>query len=151
MADNPVQSFIDFGEPRDAAMSNPDDLIYVPLEQHFFWLGIWTGVRFGESDDMAYGYSNTPAIYDTGTSLLYIAADKADAFFYELTKDQNAEYYSGLYLTSCDPTPWQTIYFLTANSTWMAVEPSTYLLNPSTEDDTSGADAGICILGIVPN
>lgn len=56
MTDNPAQSFIDFGEPRDAAMSNPDDLIYVPLIQHFFWLGVWNGVRFGEDESRAYGF-----------------------------------------------------------------------------------------------
>jgi len=31
MADESIQSFVDFGEPNDLAMSNPDDLIYVPL------------------------------------------------------------------------------------------------------------------------
>lgn len=52
-------------------------------------------------------------------------------------------------MTNCDKTPWETVYFLTANSTWMAVEPETYMLNADTE--TENADTGICILGIVPN
>jgi len=148
MADNPTQSFIDFGEPRDAAMRNPDDLIYVPLEQHFFWLGIWTGVRYGEDPDNAWGYSDVPAIYDTGTSLLYVASSQNDGFFHYLTKDRVAEYYAGVYLTNCDPYPWPTVYFLTANSTWMAVEPSTYLLNA---DTTSSVENALCVIGMVPN
>lgn len=49
-------------------------------------------------------------------------------------------------MTNCD-AEWETVYFLTANSTWMAVDPADYLIYGGSE----GSSTSICVIGIVPN
>jgi len=85
-------SYVDFGAARDTGMSNVDDLVYLSMMDHFFWLGTWQAVRFGPADadnsnDFAFNEGEVPVIYDTGSSVTLIGSDQADGFFHELTKD----------------------------------------------------------------
>mmetsp|Transcript_27942 Transcript_27942/g.37879 ORF Transcript_27942/g.37879 Transcript_27942/m.37879 type:complete len:185 (+) Transcript_27942:360-914(+) len=41
LSNDSEQSYVDFGEVREIGMSDPDDLKYIQLEDHFFWLGGW--------------------------------------------------------------------------------------------------------------
>lgn len=85
LANDSEDSYVDFGPPRETGMSDPDDLVYLSLKNHFFWVGQWQGVIFGE-DHFAFS-SAKPVIYDTGSSMLLVGADEADGFFHELVKD----------------------------------------------------------------
>ena len=57
-------------------MHNPADLIKIPiLTENYFWSASLTGVRFGENQENAFGFTKDQwAITDSGTSCLLIPA-----------------------------------------------------------------------------
>jgi len=131
-------------------MSNQDDLVYLTLENHFFWLGKWQGVRFGEESSAAYSFeASKPVIYDTGSSIILVGADEADGFYHYLLDGQErvAELWDGIVITTCDYTVWPEIYFLTGDNYWVSVRPEDYVVkSPETP-----ADENICYLNILPS
>lgn len=67
-------SWIDFGEIRADSVDDVDDIVYLDLEDHFFWLQLVTGVGFGSLDeDDIYGFEvEYSAIFDSGASFTYV-------------------------------------------------------------------------------
>ena len=50
MTDTDNDSYIDFGTPNTAAMSDPADLIYIDIiDNNIWWTEYVTGVRWGDS------------------------------------------------------------------------------------------------------
>lgn len=108
-------SYVDFGAARDTGMSDFNELIYLSMQDHFFWLGTWQAVRFGAdstfnsegeaNDNNAFAFSSgeVPVIYDTGSSVTLVGAEQADGFFHELTKDKEyVEIWEGIIITACN-------------------------------------------------
>jgi len=149
LADESEDSYVDFGPPRTTGMSNQDDLVYLSLDEHFFWLGQWQGVRFGSEDANAYSFEAKPVIYDTGSSIILVGADEADGFFAHLIEGQEhvAEIWDGIIITTCDSTVWPEIFFLTGDNYWVSVLPEDYVVkSPETPDEDN-----ICYLNIIPS
>eukprot|EP00351_Strombidinopsis_sp_SopsisLIS2011_P001435 CAMPEP_0116881820 /NCGR_PEP_ID=MMETSP0463-20121206/13878_1 /TAXON_ID=181622 /ORGANISM="Strombidinopsis sp, Strain SopsisLIS2011" /LENGTH=95 /DNA_ID=CAMNT_0004534039 /DNA_START=769 /DNA_END=1056 /DNA_ORIENTATION=+ len=78
---NDPLSYVDFGTPRDDAMSDPSDLVYLELADNFFWMTETTGVRFGEDDAHAFSFElPSRVIFDTGTSITYYPSSIENGF-----------------------------------------------------------------------
>ena len=66
-------SYIDFGTPNTAVMSDPADIIWIPIEDNDYW---WTakvqGLRWGSlmNDSAEYMLTEADALTDTGTSCI---------------------------------------------------------------------------------
>jgi hypothetical protein len=64
-------SFVDFGNIKNENMSNRDDLVWLPLDDHFFWLNNnCRAIRFG---DVALSFNNDESysvVFDSGTSII---------------------------------------------------------------------------------
>lgn len=48
LTDESESSYVDFGRPRTTGMTSQEDIVYLTMEEHYFWLGKWQGVRFGD-------------------------------------------------------------------------------------------------------
>jgi len=150
LADESEDSYVDFGTPRETGMSNTDDLVYLTMDDHFFWLGKWQGVRFGTEDANAFAFEAAgPVIYDTGSSIILVPDDEADGFFHHLLEGQEhyAEIWDGIVITTCDSTVWPEISFLTGDNYWVTVLPEDYVVK---SPDTP-MDENICYLNIMPS
>jgi hypothetical protein len=155
-----LPSFIDFGKVQAKHMRDPEELVWLPLEDHMFWLNHGaTGVRFGEqvstagSDEADSGFnafnfdSNFQIIFDTGTSLIYMPKSLFSDFierFLSITKVKT-EIESGFYVTDCDPKSWPSVYLLVSNY-WLEVSPEDYLVDASEDRDGSK-----CLIGFTAN
>lgn len=65
-------SYVDFGTPRTEAMSDPEDLVYLNLDENFFWMSTTQAIRFGTDESHAYAFeAPQQLIFDTGTSITY--------------------------------------------------------------------------------
>lgn len=92
--------------------------------------------------------SSSPVIYDTGSSIILVADEQADAFFTELTRGQNyVEIWEGVVMTTCDYSTWPEVFFLTGDNYWVSILPEDYVVkSPMTPDDED-----ICYINIMPS
>ena len=73
LTDQLGSSYIDFGTPNTAVMSDPADIVYIDIDDDNIW---WTapiqGMRWGSSmnDDTEYAIESIDALIDTGTSCI---------------------------------------------------------------------------------
>lgn len=142
------QSYVDFGEVREAGMSNPDDLKYLSLKDHFFWLGQFSAVRFGNDDSHAYRLPRkVPVIYDTGSSMSIVPEDMAKAFFQNLIGEHEYAQWEEIFLVSCDHSTWPSVFMLTGDNYWVEYLPEDYIL--PVPDMPEGSSDGICMLGFM--
>lgn len=54
IADEAEDSYVDFGPARDTGMSDPEDVMYLNLSDHFFWLGKVVAVSFGGEEENSF-------------------------------------------------------------------------------------------------
>ena len=75
-------SYIDFGTPNTAVMSDPADIIWIPIEDDDYW---WTakvqGLRWGSlmNDSTEYMITEADALTDTGTSCIIGPASEVNS------------------------------------------------------------------------
>lgn len=82
-------SYLDMGQVDESKMANPADLVNIPVvtEKNNWWTSYLSGVRFGESQENAFGFLvDQKAFTDSGTSCTLIPTDFYDLFFEELEK-----------------------------------------------------------------
>jgi len=142
------QSYVDFGSPRDAAMSDPDDLKYLQLEDHFFWLGKFAGVRFGEEDTHAYAFEEAvEVVYDSGSGMSLVPETMARGFFQKLVADHEFVQFMDVFLVNCSLEGWPNVYMLTGDNFWVEYSPEDYIMPvPDMPDDQAD---GLCMLGFM--
>lgn len=66
-------SYIDFGTPNTAAMSDPADIVYIDiLDNYYHWEEYVTGVRWGPemNDATEYSVDTYRGLTDTGSSCI---------------------------------------------------------------------------------
>lgn len=147
LSNDEEQSYIDFGNIRDAAMSDPEDLKYLQLEDHFFWLGQWTGIRFGEDKEQAFKFAETDVVYDSGSSISMVPEHLAPAFFQKLLTDHEYVQWEDVFLVGCDMEGWHSVYLLTGDHYWVEYLPEDYIFPvPDMPEDSSD---GLCMLGFM--
>lgn len=70
----PGESYIDFGEPNLAAMSNPGAVVWLDVlnedGNESWWTNKINGIKWGDTDDAAFALTERKAFTDTGTSCL---------------------------------------------------------------------------------
>lgn len=77
--------------------------------EHLFWYSGIQAFKFGYTDRVkGYGFTAAvaltdaqPAIFDTGTSLIYVPRPDADDFFYRLLYNKTYVYDSGFFYVKC--------------------------------------------------
>ena len=83
-------SYIDFGTPNPAAMSNPDDVIYIPIvDSDPWWTNYVSGFRWkagdvGVTDTTEYSITPIKALTDTGSSCIIAPTGEANAIMQPL-------------------------------------------------------------------
>lgn len=75
IATNPTASFVDIGKQDNSHMKNPANAKTINLSNNFFWLVTIPAVKVGTKEGKITEYN---AIFDTGTSLMYIPAEAFD-------------------------------------------------------------------------
>jgi len=129
-------------------MSNPADLVWINMiDGDYFWKGKITGFRIGENDDLpnndkANFYLRNPrdAIYDTGTSLLYLPQNIDEIVAERLLRSVSVTQESGLTLVPCSPsTPYESFWLRTGDEYWMEIPPETYIMD---------IGESVCVYGI---
>lgn len=82
LADDVEDSYVDFGPARDTGMSDPADIVYLSLTDHFFWLSRLVAVNFGGVEELSFKFPEpVEVVYDTGSSLSIVPESIAKAFF----------------------------------------------------------------------
>lgn len=71
--DDSQHSYIDFGVPNTAAMTDPADTVYIDIiDNNIWWTNHITGIRWGSemNDATEYATESTEALTDTGSSCI---------------------------------------------------------------------------------
>ena len=111
-------SFLDIGQIDNSHMRNPDDLIWLDLQDHMFWMiNSTSAVRYGDDEDNAYQFptlhSRLVSVIDSGTSMVFVP-NSLWAYFLEHLK-MNAPGHKfqsqGQYIaTDCNFSTFPSIY-----------------------------------------
>mmetsp|Transcript_40807 Transcript_40807/g.29446 ORF Transcript_40807/g.29446 Transcript_40807/m.29446 type:complete len:304 (+) Transcript_40807:749-1660(+) len=148
IADEAEDSYVDFGPARDSGMSNPDDIVYLTLDDHFFWLGEFVAVSFGGEEEHSFRFPEPyPVVYDTGSSLSLVPVSIAKAFFQELVGDMDVVMYGGVLLVNCDLEGWPNVYVMTQDNYWLEYSPHDYIV--PVPDMPEGYGEGVCFIGFM--
>ena len=81
LSGNNYDSHIDFGTPDESAMSDPDDLVWIPSKNiRGYWTDYVTGFRWrgGGQEDTSYALDSKWALTDTGSSCILGPPDVID-------------------------------------------------------------------------
>lgn len=87
----------------------------------------------------------TPAIFDSGTSLIMIPSIIYFALTSELLKGIKSAESGGSIYVSCDPSIYNSVYFLIGGY-WIEIPPTSFLMNV-----VSSTTNPQCILGFAPS
>ena len=79
-------SYIDFGQAKREHMSNIDDLVWLPLHNHFFWMSQKTrAVRIGEDEYVFADDREVDAVFDSGSSVILVPKSLFEPLMSKLT------------------------------------------------------------------
>ena len=148
--DNAV-SFVDFGPIQDNHIRDPNEMIWIDVYDHMFWMNYETyGIRFGDDNDNAYTFDpkrNFLTVFDSGTSTIYVPFSLWSNFINQFKS------YSGIrfgtkgqfYTYRCKPEVMPILYLL-VDGYWLELRPEDYLL-----DASDNGDGSVCIFSFTQN
>ena len=134
-----LESYIDFGAPREERMRDPDELEWIELNEDFFWSADcngfaiyhpdnaweWGSIR-GEEETVQTGA--VYAVFDSGSPTIIIPSQFFSSFLEEMFDEMGGDEYSvqnGFLYSKCyDDFP--TIYFM-FDGVWVAIYPDEYV------------------------
>jgi len=129
-------------------MSDPADIVYVKLADHFFWLGKFVAVSFGDEEEKSFAFPEpVEVVYDTGSSLSIVPESIAKAFFQELLEGMEVVRYMGLMLVNCDRTYWPNVYVMTGDHYWLEYSPHDYIVRIPDMPENEHED--LCFIGFM--
>lgn len=114
ITDYTAQSFCDLGAYNAANIRDGDasKIVWLPQKPNvLFWYSAISGVLYDSPEKKRMpgtGYTSqirfdaAPAIFDTGTSLIYVPSSVGDDFMYRLTFGKKYIYTSGMFQINCD-------------------------------------------------
>jgi hypothetical protein len=137
MTDTTGTSFVDVGAYVTSNMKDGDvgniAWLYMPSE-HLFWYSNVQAIKIGYNDRTpGTGFVSSwklsaerAAIFDTGTSLVYIPLADADDFFYRLLSGRTYLYADGFFYVECSERDnYPDVQFL-INNKWFVVSAHDY-------------------------
>ena len=96
------ESFIDFGQSRESAVSDSRDMVDIKVNKGFFYSAIPQGVRFGEElSGQEFALDGSEAIFTTGLSLSLVPRSISPEFFKRLLDGVNAYEDNGVFYNDC--------------------------------------------------
>lgn len=101
------QSYLDIGYIDNSAMLDPTNLFMIDIiTDNYWWAQSITGVRFGDSEEDAYGLHGEVAFTDSGTSCISVP-DRyfiwlLDRLRYDFGMSYTSQNTERIYLDSCD-------------------------------------------------
>lgn len=137
LQDDAYTSIVQLGTYDTAYMADPADLVWIDMvDGDYFWKGYITGFRIGDNDDLPNGdkanfylRSPRPAIYDTGTSFLYVPRNIDSIIGERILRHVSAISSSGMTWVPCSPTtPYESLWLRTGDEYWMEIPPETFIL-----------------------
>lgn len=156
------QSFVQIGTYSDQYMKDPNELVWLDMRNSYFWLSSSNAFRIGTSEEFpdgstaAYRTDNYNALFDTGTSFVYIPKSNGSALpnvnieigkdvMEMLLRNQDYKIVSGVYHASCNRADYDSLY-LRIGDLWMELNPDAFVI----DYNYSGYD-GYCIVAIAIN
>lgn len=141
-------SYIDFGTPNTAVMSDPADIVYIDIESEDRW---WTaqlqGLRWGSlmNDETEYSITSASALTDTGTSCIIGPADAVFSIRNQILNTVESVVTDAKwdYTFDCSEAPKMPNFELLYGGFWMTVTPDDYVIELSND----GLTCGLCFTG----
>lgn len=104
------------------------------MEPSFFWVHNVAAFKVGRRGTYANGRSskyfhdNIPAVFDTGSPLIYLPNSIGVEFISRLLRGKLYKEHKGLFLVTCDTSVFDPVSLFMSDY-WFEISPETYIVN----------------------